>query len=199
MLISFKTVYPVILLFEVCAKSDSSKSFLSCQEYHLIMRPSVMGDWIKICYKCMQGLHRVVPKKIVKKVLVRTAANLIMTHARIAFKTHVQRNFQMPRTDCTLGSGSSSLSSCLSFADFCYSCQHQYYQHQLFLWLSSAHVLWLLCVFLHELLPSIGISTIGKHPNSATSVFKLKVVEFALEHDKHATGRKFDMEEKCVW
>lgn len=38
----------------------------------------------------------------------------------------------------------------------------------------------------------------GKRLNSYTVGFKLKVVEFALEHGKRAAGRKFDMDEKCV-
>lgn len=38
----------------------------------------------------------------------------------------------------------------------------------------------------------------GKHINSYTAGFKLKVVEFALDHGKRAAGRKFDVDEKCV-
>lgn len=38
----------------------------------------------------------------------------------------------------------------------------------------------------------------GKHLNSYTAGYKLKVVEFALEHGKRAAGRKFDVDEKCV-
>ncbi|KAK8758329.1 hypothetical protein V5799_004041 [Amblyomma americanum] len=38
----------------------------------------------------------------------------------------------------------------------------------------------------------------GKHLNSYMAGFKLKVVEFALEHGKRAASRKFDVDEKCV-
>ncbi|KAH9368731.1 hypothetical protein HPB48_004750 [Haemaphysalis longicornis] len=38
----------------------------------------------------------------------------------------------------------------------------------------------------------------GKHLNSYTAGYKLKVIEFALEHGKRAAGRKFDVDEKCV-
>lgn len=38
----------------------------------------------------------------------------------------------------------------------------------------------------------------GKHLNSYTAGFKLKVVAYALEHGKRAAGRQFDVDEKCV-
>ncbi|KAH8038625.1 hypothetical protein HPB51_002749 [Rhipicephalus microplus] len=38
----------------------------------------------------------------------------------------------------------------------------------------------------------------GKHLNSYTAGYKLKVVEFALEHVKRSTGRKCNADEKCV-
>lgn len=38
----------------------------------------------------------------------------------------------------------------------------------------------------------------GKQLNSYTAGYKLKVIEFALEHGKRAAGRKFDVDEKCV-
>ncbi|KAH8037376.1 hypothetical protein HPB51_009931 [Rhipicephalus microplus] len=38
----------------------------------------------------------------------------------------------------------------------------------------------------------------GKQLNSYTAGYKLKVIEFALEHGKRAVGRKFDVDEKCV-
>ena len=38
----------------------------------------------------------------------------------------------------------------------------------------------------------------GKYLNSYTAGYKLKVIEYALEHGKRAAGRKFDVDEKCV-
>ncbi|EEC18625.1 POGO family transposase, putative [Ixodes scapularis] len=39
----------------------------------------------------------------------------------------------------------------------------------------------------------------GKHLNSYTAGFKLKAVASALEHGKRAAGRRYDVDEKCVW
>lgn len=46
--------------------------------------------------------------------------------------------------------------------------------------------------------PLTRSAEMGKYLNSYTAAFKLKVVEYALEHGKRAAGRHFDVDEKCV-